>query len=240
MKSRLQQILKTIPAPRIVACSSQGFANNMQDKLDIPGVFAFEIRLDLLLQRYEERIDEIFRSNIARLQDGYKILTVRSSKEGGQFTGSAEEKKALFEKYLSYVDMIDIEIDELDCFDELLAEANRRDIIVIGSYHEMKSMPEEEILLNKMRQGQDYGVDVVKIAVVTDSISDIMRLLRLQLWTEDIPLALMGMGRFSLLTRVFLAHIGSVWTYGAWGEPTAPNQPTCKEIYEWSTMLFGV
>jgi 3-dehydroquinate dehydratase-1 len=75
------------------------------------------------------------------------------------------------------------------------------------------------------------GADIVKIAVKTETVAEVSRLLAL---LEDAsgPLAVMGMGALGRASRLLFAKAGSVLNYGWLDKPQVPGQWSAKEFID--------
>jgi 3-dehydroquinate dehydratase-1 len=234
----LNELMAKSPIPRLVACSSQGFLKKDIQKTENYNVVAFELRLDLLQKEYPQNFKQIVNQNLHLLSNKRIILTVRSKEEGGVFQGTTKEKEKLYIKYLSSAFAVDIEVRELSRLSNLLTAAKEQNKIIIASYHNFSSVPPIKNLQQCVSKGKKFEADVVKIAVYADNPIDLSPLLLLQYKEKTMPLSLMSMGKTALLSRLFLSSTGSIWTYASIGNPTAPYQPTCKQIAEYYKMLI--
>lgn len=236
----LESILKNFSPPRIIACSKTGFTQSMIKTAVNFNVVGFEVRADYFLAQtgkdYEDTISRVVSPILGHLI----VFTVRSKKEGGEFSGSKVLKESVFLEFLPWIDVLDIEISELPKYTALISVAKKEKKCILGSFHDFKSVPFVDKVKRLISRAQDFGADIVKIAGTTNTKEELASLLKIQLELGNIiPLTIMGMGSFALLSRVLLSNFGSIWTYGALGKPTAPNQPTCRKIYELSKMFFG-
>ena len=80
-----------------------------------------------------------------------------------------------------------------------------------------------------LKQANDAGADVLKIATHTKTPGDVAQLLNL-LETTPLPLAVMGMGPLGMASRVILAAAGSVLNYGWLHRPNVTGQWSAKEL----------
>lgn len=228
----LSNLVKKHPIPRLVACSSLGFSEKDKQLGEKQNVIAYELRLDLLCEKYTEKMETIVNKNIHALKDKNLIFTVRSTQEGGKFYGKVKEKEKLYQKYLPYAFALDIEIRELSNMKDFIKEAKLNNKIIIASYHNFTTVPSLRFLKSLVQKGKNFGADIVKIAVYADDPLQLVPMMELQREEKSIALSLMTMGGTALLSRTIFAVCGSIWTYASLGKPTAPNQPTCKQIIE--------
>lgn len=235
----LHNLIKEYPVPRLVACSSLGFSEKDIRLAEKQNVIAYELRLDLLYEKHKEKMETIVNKNIHILKNKNLIFTVRSTKEGGKFQKNVKTKKELYQKYLPYAFALDIEIRELPNMKDFIQEAKSKDKIIIASYHNFSTVPPLKLLKDLVQKGKKWGADIVKIAVYTDDPFQLVPMIELQKREKFIPLSLMAMGNTALLSRTIFSVYGSIWTYASLGKPTAPNQPTCKQIIEFAKAYFG-
>ncbi len=236
--SLLLGLTKKCSPPRLVACSGYGFSKKDANIAEKYNVIAYELRLDLLKEKYPDSIEKEIDKNIQNLQNKNLIFTIRSKKEGGLFKGTLQEKENIYHKYLQYAFALDIEIRELPFLKNFVKEAKLKNKVMIASYHNFSCVPSFPFLQNLVRQGKKYGADIVKIAVYADELIQITPLMELQRKEKSVALSLMTMGKTALLSRTIFALVGSIWTYASLGKPTAPNQPTCAQICELAKILL--
>ena len=169
------------------------------------------------------------------------LVTCRPVWEGGQFTGSEDERHAILRRALELgADWVDLEWR--GGFEALIAERRGRNIVL--SMHDFEGTPGD--LEDRYRFMRGTGAEVVKLAVRSRSAGDVVRLLRLGRARRGERLALVGMGPAGVPTRLLPAHFGSCWTYA--GEAVAPGQVCLSEMvhrYRFkrtsaSTVVYGV
>ena len=169
------------------------------------------------------------------------LVTCRPTWEGGQFTGSEEERHGILRRALALgAEWVDLEWQ--GGFEALIAERHGRNIVL--SSHDFERTPVD--LDERYSAMRRCGVDVVKLAVRTHSASDVVRLLRLGRAKRREQVVLVGMGPVGVPTRLLPAHFGSCWTYA--GDAVAPGQLPlrmlveefrCGEITD-GTAIYGV
>ncbi len=236
--SLLSDITKKYMSPRLVACSGLGFSKKDVNIAKKYNVIAYELRLDLLHEIYPDTIEKEIDKNMQILHGKNLIFTIRSKKEGGLFKGTSKEKESIYHEYLEHAFALDIEICELPIMKDFVKEAKLKNKIIIASYHNFSEVPSFQFLQKLVRQGKKYGADIVKIAVYADELLQITPLMELQRKEKSVVLSLMTMGKTALLSRAIFALEGSIWTYACLGKPTAPNQPTCAQIFELAKRLL--
>jgi 3-dehydroquinate dehydratase I len=151
------------------------------------------------------------------------ILTIRSSLEGGEWTGDEARRLALYKKALPHVSAVDVEISS-SIFQSVLDAAHKEGKTVIGSFHDFEQTPDAKKLRVVIHEGRRAGADLVKIATMIHEHEDIATLFKVLHQEGRKPLCLIGMGQHGVSTRVTLACEGSCLTYGYADRSAAPGQ----------------
>lgn len=178
-----------------------------------------EFRVDALLDN-EELL-------LRRLADCSRpiLLTVRDQDEGGAPGLTAEERQQRMLHYLPHATLLDIEIRNLQTAAEVVSQAKSQGISIIGSYHDFKTTPSREALLDASQKGRSEGADLIKLAVTTNHLADLHTLLEVQAKAHTFtPVTVMGMGPFGMSSRVVAAEAGALLTYTYLKEANAPGQ----------------
>src|SRR5947209_586919 len=179
----------------------------------------FELRLDSLGPN--RTIDE---KKISRLRAPL-IITARDPREGGIGKLSSEKRRRLLLRFLPRASYIDIELRTAREFKSVLAEAKKRKVRVILSYHNFKATPSSRSLCAKAKQAKTMGADVFKVATRCDTPAALAQLLDF-VTRRDIPLPVsaMGIGKLGAISRLLLARCGSVLNYASLGQPNVEGQ----------------
>ena len=105
---------------------------------------------------------------------------------------------------------------------------------VVGSNHDFFKTPDKENLISRLQKMQDMGADIPKIAVMPQSVADVITL---QAATEefsnklaDRPIITMSMGPKGVITRLSGELYGSSMTFGAVGQVSAPGQIPVEKL----------
>jgi len=157
------------------------------------------------------------------------IVTARHPAEGGQNAMSLSVRRKALLELLPSAALVDVEIRSMRGMKEVLTEARKAGVGVIASFHDFQKTPSASRLQNLVKQACAAGADVLKIATRTDSPADVARLLNL-LECSPLPLAVMGMGRLGMASRVMLAAAGSVLNYGWLHRPNVTGQWSAREL----------
>lgn len=184
------------------------------------GADVLELRLDLL--RIENADDAISLVKQVSATGLACIATNRIPAEGGCWQGDEDVRLGMLEEILLHVDAVDIEMCVAER-DRIIKRAKKEQTTVILSSHFFESTPSTRKLIGLFRKGKEAGADIVKIAAMPQSSSDILRLMEAA-QSADSPVCAISMGKIGCYSRVVAPLYGSVLTYGCIGKPVAPGQ----------------
>ena len=138
------------------------------------------------------------------------LFTFRSAREGGEKELSLESYATLLESVAKtgFVDLIDVEVfSGDDAVKNIIQTAHAHGVKVIASNHDFEGTPAREELVARLCKMQDLGADILKIAVMPQTRSDVLTLLSV---TEEMsslhtsrPVITMSMGRAGACHRGF-------------------------------------
>ncbi len=149
------------------------------------------------------------------------LVTARGPLEGGQSDWTIPERAKAYRTLIPHASFIDIELRDFDPLEEVIQEAKKEGVVVVGSFHDFKTTPPLDELGLKL----DDRADIHKFALMANSQSDIRVQLLLFEACSHLPLSIMGMGPLGAAARPLMAKAGSLLNYGFLGNtPTAPNQ----------------
>jgi len=179
----------------------------------------FELRLDSL-----SPIKDRDQKRISRLRAPL-IITARDPREGGVGKLSIETRRALLLRFLPYAKFVDVELRPAREFKSLLAQAQKRKVGLILSYHNFKATPSSRSLCAKAKRAKTLGADIFKVATRTDTPAALAKLIDF-LTNPDIPLPVsaMGIGKLGAISRLLLSRCDSVLNYGSLGQPNVEGQ----------------
>jgi 3-dehydroquinate dehydratase type I len=185
-----------------------------------------ELRMDLFEQ---EELD--WEESLCALDEcGVKLLlTLRHKDEGGRWDGSPVQRMEILRFLLPFACAVDVEIGT-GGLGPMQDVANESETCLIGSFHDFEKTPVVDALSNVIEIGFANGADLVKIATLTESESDVEVLAALLQKHSELPLAVLGMGTLGPETRVQFPRIGSRLTYGYLDESAAPGQIYAGEL----------
>lgn len=240
-----------LPEGRPAICAAL-LEHNVEDFLSaarqVEDADMMEIRADGLKienatgQKYSSQVKKLLKN--IRIQSGLPmLLTLRTEKEGGVFTGNENDRAQVIMDSMALADAVDIEL-RMDAMwrDKIIAEAKRKKITVIVSYHDFHKTPFLDAMRSIIDEMTEIGADIAKISVKANSRADIVKILNITQEMDKkirIPLITISMGGIGKITRIAAPMLGSAVTYGYVTRETAPGQLSTtqlKEIFE----LLGV
>lgn len=173
------------------------------------------------------------------LEDIPLIVTFRTSEEGG-------EKEVSFKKYSeNYIEIAkvakenNVEFIDVEAYrngDEaktLITEIQNYGIKVIGSNHNFKKTPSVEKMVKILCETKNLGADVLKLAVMPQKTYDITKLIRASRKARKetgCPIITMAMGEMGSITRVCTHLTGSIITFAAGVDASAPGQVNIEMV----------
>jgi len=166
------------------------------------------------------------------------IFTLRSSSEGGNHIPgfSQEDAFKLIAAVSKHTDMeyVDYELsnppEQIEKLREITAANGTK---IIASFHDFTLTPDKETLFKKLVEAKQYSADVAKIAVMPNSLDDVLTLLGVTLDaknTIDIPVITVSMGACGVATRLLGGMFGSAVTFAVGHESSAPGQIPIDEL----------
>jgi 3-dehydroquinate dehydratase I len=156
------------------------------------------------------------------------LLTVRSKSEGGQWTGTEQQRLTMYRQFMSHVAAVDVELNSSIAKEvcDLAREAGRASIV---SFHDFVATPSLDELQNIAERARQIG-SIVKIVTLANEEREV-ETLRTLLSKRQSPLCVMGMGKYAAQTRVDFPKLGSCLTYGYLDKPLAPGQTSAAELF---------
>ena len=165
------------------------------------------------------------------------IFTLRSHREGGEPVtldddGVAELCVAVCEAKVA--DFIDFEMSAPPHHIEQVCAAGRENgTQSILSYHNFQETPDVEWLVAKFGNANALSGDIAKIAVMPQSLDDVLILLQATLRASrefPMPLISISMGGFGAVTRMIAWLFGSSVTFAVGERSSAPGQIAIGEL----------
>ncbi|ATO28472.1 type I 3-dehydroquinate dehydratase [Bacillus atrophaeus] len=169
------------------------------------------------------------------LADTLFLFTFRSHKEGGSLQVEDRYYAQLLETAIrtKKIDLADVELFSGQA-KALAACAEENGVYVVMSNHDFRKTPAKEEIISRLRQMQEYGAHIPKIAVMPNSAEDVLTLLDATLTMKtkyaDRPIITMSMAATGLVSRLAGEVFGSACTFGAGEEASAPGQIPVQEL----------
>ncbi|MDR0525056.1 MAG: type I 3-dehydroquinate dehydratase [Spirochaetaceae bacterium] len=147
------------------------------------------------------------------------ILTIRRDLDGGYYSGGEGSRIALFAKGLTFADenrqrnfaYVDFEeYLQVPTLDEAARTCGAR---IIRSYHNMTGV--DENLGERLRNLQQTGDELVKVAVSPQTFEDVVRIFKAGRETLSLEKILIGMGPLGGPTRILAELMGSRISYAS-------------------------
>ena len=164
------------------------------------------------------------------------LFTIRTSEEGGNITISLEDYAAcnINTAKGKKADLVDVEImSNSEEKKKLVAELQKEGVKVIASSHDFHKTDSQEVLLNRFREMEKSGADILKMAVMPHGFEDvaaIMEATNAMRQECEKPLVSMAMGSIGSITRISGENFGSGITFGTVGAASAPGQFPIGEL----------
>ena len=171
------------------------------------------------------------------LKDTVLLATFRTSKEGGEMAISNEDYVALNKQMIDsdLIDFVDVE-----CFtgdkevSEIVEYAHAHGVYVVMSNHDYHNTPDYEEIVSRLKLMQEKDADIPKIALMPQSKSDVLTLLKATLDMHekyaDRPIITMSMGADGVISRLAGEVFGSCLTFGAAKAASAPGQINVADL----------
>lgn len=172
------------------------------------------------------------------------LATFRTKQEGGQRALSLEEYCDLNKTAIAsgMIDAIDLEfISTGTALPELITYAHEHQVKVLLSNHNFTSTPVSEELVARLCAMQEADGDIVKIAVMPNSMLDVLELLKATVLMKEryaaCPVVTMSMGSKGLLSRISGELCGSAITFGTVDQASAPGQIPAEDLQQLLRLL---
>lgn len=183
-----------------------------------------------------ERVENVLRQLRKYVGEMPVLFTFRTANEGGEKEISRDEYRRLnIEVAKSQMaDLIDVEGVAFENADSLIEELKELGSKVIVSSHDFNKTPQKNEMIGRLCEMQKMGADIVKLAVMPQSVKDVLELLAA---TEEMnrlyakqPIVTMSMAGQGVISRLAGELVGSAMTFGTAGKASAPGQIDVKEL----------
>ncbi|MFD1065067.1 type I 3-dehydroquinate dehydratase [Oceanobacillus locisalsi] len=201
------------------------------------GAEVVEWRADMFAEVEDHLVvEQVLKDLTAVLKGIPLIFTFRSHQEGGEKELSKADYVSLnqFVIETGLVDLVDVELYQgEETVHHLLSAAHQRNTYIIISNHDFQKTPPQAEIVQRLKQADELGGDVLKIAVMPKEIDDVLVLLSATNEMQKIttkPMITMSMGPLGVITRLSGQVFGSALTFGAGEKASAPGQIPVGEM----------
>jgi len=213
-------------SPRIAVPFRDGNAADSIARAVQLGMHIAELRIDQFADRGAANV----LAEIEKFETVPILATIRSAAEGGNWEGNDAARLDLYKTILPHVDAVDVEWPSASIAAHVVAAARALGKPVVLSFHDFAKTPQLDMLNLMAPLARDAGADIVKIAAMCNSQDDVRTLTRFTLDHAHEGVVVIGMGQIGITTRVLLPALGSLFTFAAYGEGTAPGQLQLEDM----------
>ncbi len=193
-----------------------------------------------------EKVTEAAKEIRSILPEKPILFTFRSKKEGGEKEISPESYISLNQEMAKtgLVDIVDVELFTGEEYVKNVIEvAHSNQVRVVISSHDFDNTPEKEEIISRLRKMQELGGDLPKIAVMPNSVADVLTLLdatnTMKEQYADRPIITMSMAGQGVISRLAGEIFGSALTFGAAKKASAPGQVDVLELRKVLSLLHS-
>ena len=187
------------------------------------------------------KVEDVLKDLRTALGETPLLMTFRTSNEGGEKSIKPDDYAEFIASVseTGYVDLVDVEVFiGTDIVKEIIAGAHNAGVKVIGSNHNFNKTPDKDEIVERLRNMQELGVDIPKIAVMPKDMKDVITLLaateEMHREFADRPIVTISMSETGVLSRIYGEALGSAVTFGAAKNVSAPGQ---MEVNDLSTAI---
>ena len=184
-----------------------------------------EIRFDFLKPRDIPVALELVKRQLQRC-----VCTLRPKTEGGEFSGSENERKSILKLIAEYNPyLLDVEFETLRKDKKFVKSMKTSKTKILVSWHDFKKTP-NLISLKKTLRKMTKLSDFVKIVTMAKTVNDATKILSLYSNISKTKLIAFSMGEEAKFTRILCLHMGSPFTYVSLEKAIAPGQFSLDEV----------
>ena len=183
------------------------------------------------------KVEDVLKDLRTALGETPLLITFRTSNEGGEKSIKPDDyaKFIVSASETGYVDLVDVEVFiGTDIVKEIIAGAHNAGVKVIGSNHDFNKTPDKDEIVERLRNMQELGVDIPKIAVMPKDMKDVITLLTAteEMYRKfaDRPIVTVSMSETGVLSRICGEAFGSAITFGAAKNVSAPGQMGVNDL----------
>lgn len=181
-------------------------------------------------------VREVLQALAPMLKNTIFVFTFRSKEQGGLRSLASEKIYDLHQVAAEshIVDFIDVEYFYTEDADEEVYTLQKMGTKVITSHHDFHETPSSDVLFMLLEQMKHSNADIVKLAMMPNEVSDVLRLLQetahFHKRYPNQPLITMSMGKLGMVSRVAGEIFGSCVTFGAGKNASAPGQLPAAQL----------
>lgn len=186
--------------------------------------------------RDEEACTQVLEAVAAILGETPLLFTIRTKEEGGNIPISIEDYSACnrIAAKTGRADLVDVEVmGSAEEKKKLVAELQKAGAKVIASSHDFEKTDSQEVLLERFREMEKSGADILKMAVMPHGFGDVAAIMEATNAMRkecEKPLVSMAMGSIGSISRISGENFGSGITFGTVGAASAPGQFPIGEL----------
>ena len=158
------------------------------------------------------------------------LFTFRTKRQGGVREISECDLTVLLDMVAQSgcVDLIDVEYFEMENASKYIHKLQGMGMQVISSHHDFVKTPDENVMKRLLEQMLEGGADIVKLAVMPQSKTDVLALLKVTTEFQETysgcPIVTMSMSGKGMISRISGEIFGSCITFGSYKKVSAPGQ----------------
>lgn len=199
-----------------------------------------ELRMDWYEDVFEEeKVLELLKKTRNIIGNTVLLFTFRTLAEGGEKEISTEAYIKLCRTACNsgYIDLLDVEaFKEIGLLEQFIPIAHDNHVYIVGSHHNFQMTPSEEELFHILKNIDEMGSDIPKVAVMPVKERDVLNLLSATLLYHEKggekPVITMSMKPMGAISRLAGGLVGSCLTFGTVGRASAPGQLPVRQIKE--------
>lgn len=194
---------------------------------------AFELGADYVEIRFDFLKPEQLQPAIeaAKGIKGRAVFTLRSSDQGGKFSGSEQDRIQWLRKLAEQKPMLlDVELQTLQEHDQLTDFLENQKAPLLVSWHDFQKTPSNDRLADVLSEMRIYS-NYVKMVTTAKDVEDSLRLLELYDTATGLHPIFFAMGEAGVVSRVLCTLVGNApFTYASLEKAVAPGQLTVKQL----------
>ncbi|ARB78305.1 MULTISPECIES: type I 3-dehydroquinate dehydratase [Staphylococcus] len=200
--------------------------------------------IELRIDQWQTDIDRLLQDNLEQLVTlSFKpqiLVTYRTESQGGQGVLDEQNYLALLKRLAKVqgIDMVDVEWHNhlpFDIYHQCISHLKAQHKAVILSHHNFQHTPESEALHFIFYKMSQFPADYLKLAVMPENQSDVLRLLDvLSITAQSVDQQVIGISMSSLgvISRTAQGLFGGTMSYGCIDTPKAPGQIQVTQLHD--------